>query len=107
MLSGLGSASFERGLDGLKALHAVIASRIDKDCAPLSVADQDSEGFSTLRFSNRYFTDGRDAKEQERVAFTADQDPLQVLANIARDKQLFHLQDNVVEYYERVAKGNE
>ena len=56
-----------------------------------------------IEMSNRYFTPRKDSPTAPEFPFGKDVDPAGLLMKLGRD-QLFHSEDNVVSYWERIAE---
>ncbi|KAF8902347.1 hypothetical protein CPB84DRAFT_1846289 [Gymnopilus junonius] len=105
-LVGLGSMTFQRAIENIVVLHTHMgryagAEKLDK-CGALGTVNS----MQSIEASNRYFTPKIQAKDcMKGVPFASGVDPKGWLAK-AGGKDLLHLEDNVVRFYERV-KGRE
>lgn len=104
-ITGLGISQFDCSLQGVQSLHNVIGSQIDYKT--LSVYNTRADrGFNIFEAFNRYFSTEDEANGQEVLDIDKYVDPMGVLAEFGRRKGGLHLQDNVVEYFERRKADN-
>lgn len=99
-MSGLGSAEFENTLHGVFALQSVIESVLDKSSVGQRKLDLEN-GFGALEASSRFFTKEEDVSDGERMEFSDEVDPHNLLLEVGTNDRLVHTQENVVQYFER------
>lgn len=101
-VSGLGLEEFDGAVRAVKAIHQRFAAHVGglggtlRDWSP----QRDGEHL-TLMFSNRYLTEAKYAAGETPMDLGEFVDPLQVLRPMLVNRSEVHIQDNVVEYWER------
>lgn len=99
-ISGLGVEPFADALRGIQELQSVLATQVDRAAMAPYVVLTDS-GYGILEAGNRYFSSSQEAQGQPPVPLGNHIDPVGILATVKTDIKGVHIQDNVVEYYER------
>lgn len=99
-LSGLGSESFSRVVQGIQHIHGQFSRSFSDGCLEEWVPNQ-FEGHEAIDAANRFFTPRTQAKSEEILAFNHLVDPDEILTTAMRqDDQFTHTMDNEVDYYE-------
>ena len=102
-LTGLGSKTFQECFMGLHALQELVKSK--PYCHEIRFAwDVDARvgyGFSAMYFQNRLFSLISETAGEARVLLHPAIDPTGEMQRMWEGDTFVHVQDNVVEYYER------
>jgi len=106
-LTGFNTSTFQSVSENIAAVHELFGRFIGKNSLqPLSCVSGFGE-YVSIDMSNRYFTPRRDETlGATEIPFTPDVDPHGFLGKAA-GSGLFHSDENVVHYYERVFKDND
>jgi hypothetical protein len=100
-LSGLGSESFSRAVQGIQDIHGGFSRSFPDGCLEEWAPNQ-FEGHEAIDAANRFFTPRSQAKTEEILPFNDLVDPDEILTTAMRqDDQFTHTMDNEVDYYER------
>ncbi|KAK7032062.1 hypothetical protein VNI00_013431 [Paramarasmius palmivorus] len=78
----------------------VLLSGLNTDSFAKALQVGDTEGYTTVEITNRYFTSKKFANEEHHIGFSNDVDPKGILDEL-RGEVFVHTVDNRVEYYER------
>lgn len=101
-LTGLGLPLFADCLSGINALRDVMVAHLGhanmSDWEPTMI-----QGYPVIHLSNRYLSTQQEALGQDQAVMTKDVDPMGILGRMQERQNMVHVQDNVVEYYERRA----
>ncbi|KAK7033606.1 hypothetical protein VNI00_012843 [Paramarasmius palmivorus] len=101
-ITGLGTESFEKSLDGIKVADHVLKRSVPQQAAEPLGCFSDLNGYTTFHVSNRYFLPRRLVEGEESVDFPDNVDPYGILRKIA-GSEFVHTKENVVKY-ERIKR---
>ena len=104
MLTGFGSDIIKKAIDNIHDIHGLFNQEFMQ--GELEAWTPGGFGqFDAIDISNRYFTRQCDMNGEAPVQFSHAIDPENILTNVLSN-DFVHIQENVVEYYEAVEKGN-
>ena len=99
-LSGLGSESFSRAVQGIQEIHGQFSRSFSDSCLEEWVPNE-FEGHEAIDATNWFFTPRTQAKTEEILPFNRLVDPDEILTTAMRqDDQFMHTMDNNVNCYE-------
>ena len=100
-LSGLGSDSFSKAIQGIRDIHGQFSRTFEDGCLEQWVPNQ-FEGHDAIDTANRFFTPRSQATTEEITPFSNVVDPDGILTSAMNiDDKFTHTIDNEVDYYER------
>ena len=102
-LTGLGSTTFDDCIRGLYALQDLARSYLRNSDVQFSwdINHRVGTSFPAIQFQNRLFSVVSDVPDEHRVQLHHSIDPSRRMQGVWEGSTLVHVQDNVVEYYER------
>lgn len=103
MLTGLGSAQFESAVSAMLAIYTHFQTFLSGHTLRPWQPEQAQE-YLAITIGNRYLTRTRDAAGEAHVDLGDVIDPFNILRPLLSNQ--VHVQENVVEYWERGAASN-
>jgi len=106
-LTGFNTSTFQSVSENIGAVHDLFGRFIGKDSLQALTCIGGFGEYVSIDMSNRYFTPRREETlGATEIPFSTDVDPHGFLGKAA-GSGLFHSDENVVHYYERVFKDND
>lgn len=99
VLSGLGTATFERATNALYEAYAMFERTFQEDQLDALEGVRDGKWGVEMKIGNRYLTPKDDAPEMLGKVFATGIDPKGILNRFVASGNYIHGEDNAVEYF--------